>query len=68
MHPSLLYCRNYQGADATAAICIAIFTIGTMWPMSTYTGESSGGFPMFVDSASRRNHSHVSLIYDTISY
>lgn len=33
-------CRNYQGADATAAICIAVFTIGTMWPMSTYTGET----------------------------
>ncbi|KAF6037152.1 SLC30A6 [Bugula neritina] len=30
--------KNYQGADVTAALCMAIFTIGTMWPMSSYTG------------------------------
>ncbi|KAF6033458.1 SLC30A6 [Bugula neritina] len=31
--------KNYQGADVTAALCMAIFTIGTMWPMSSYTGR-----------------------------
>ncbi|XP_067938545.1 zinc transporter 6-A-like [Watersipora subatra] len=31
--------KNYQGADVAAAVCIAVFTIGTMWPMATYTGR-----------------------------
>ena len=31
--------RLYHSADTWAAVCIAIMTCGTMFPMSAYTGK-----------------------------
>lgn len=31
--------RSYHAADTWAAICIAVMMVGTMFPMSVYTGK-----------------------------